>query len=263
MLWKRFLVALLGIPLILLLAYTGGLAFFLFVALLTCMTLREFFYLGLRSGLRPLFGVGYIGALTYIGIIYIHGDLPSWGPLWILILVLGGLLWYFPGRSLTDAAFTFLGLFYTAFLLSYLLLLRFSQAGFAAVTLAFIITWASDTGAYFAGLIFGRHRLWPEVSPHKTWEGALGALVLTLLAVISFGPWLFPQKSYGVLIPLGLSASVAAQIGDLIESALKRLTRVKDSGKILPGHGGLLDRFDSLLLVAPVVYYYLQWRFFI
>ncbi len=124
--------------------------------------------------------------------------------------------------------------------------------------LALCLVWASDTGAYLAGTLLGRHRLWPAVSPKKTIEGAVGGVLLPLAAAMLLAPWLAPTLSTALAAGLGALTGIVAPIGDLIESRLKRKSGVKDSGQLLPGHGGVLDRFDSLFFAAPLFHYYLQ-----
>lgn len=126
--------------------------------------------------------------------------------------------------------------------------------GFDTVMYMLLIVWITDTGAYTFGRMFGRHKLWPAISPNKTWEGSIGG---TLAAVVVAGIYVyfFPQ-AYSLPVMLGLSFifSICGQLGDLVESAYKRYYGVKDSGKILPGHGGILDRFDSMLFVLPLLH---------
>lgn len=124
---------------------------------------------------------------------------------------------------------------------------------FLALALAFL----SDTMAYFAGRAFGKHKLYEAVSPKKTVEGALGGLVGGVAAMVGMGHyWLAPQIPIAHAVVLGLAGSALGQLGDLVESMIKRTFKIKDSGNILPGHGGMLDRVDGLLFVAPLVYYY-------
>ncbi|HEY8376753.1 MAG TPA: phosphatidate cytidylyltransferase [Nannocystis sp.] len=127
--------------------------------------------------------------------------------------------------------------------------------GWLFLTLA--IAFMSDTGAYAFGRLWGKHKLYPAVSPGKTWEGALGGIVGANIATVGFGAlFLVPELSIPQALALGVVGSIAGQIGDLFESMLKRSHGVKDSGTLLPGHGGLLDRVDALLFVGPVVYYF-------
>jgi phosphatidate cytidylyltransferase len=123
---------------------------------------------------------------------------------------------------------------------------------------ALIVVWACDTGAYACGSLFGRRRMWPAVSPQKTWEGAAGGAVAAVAAAALLARPLLGGLSVAVAGSFGLAAAAAAQIGDLFESRLKRKAGVKDSGKLLPGHGGVLDRFDSLLFTMPLAYLYFR-----
>ena len=113
------------------------------------------------------------------------------------------------------------------------------------------VVWAGDTGAYFAGRAFGRHKLAPRLSPKKTWEGAFGGAVASVLGGMGIAAWLLPDLGTGVAVALALPGALLGQAGDLVESGLKRATGVKDSGRIIYGHGGLLDRVDALVFAAP------------
>lgn len=150
------------------------------------------------------------------------------------------------------------GLLYVPLLVAVLPLLKGAGQG-SWLTVALCMAFFSDTVAYLAGRAFGRHKLYPAVSPGKTWEGALGGLVGGCLASVGLGAaWLLPDLPWSHAVVLGLVGSVCGQLGDLVESMLKRSFGVKDSGALLPGHGGVLDRVDGLLFVAPVAYYYVR-----
>lgn len=161
-------------------------------------------------------------------------------------------------RAGTQFAIVVSGLVYVPLLFSVLPLLKGAgQGNWLTVTLC--MAFFSDTVAYLAGRAFGRHKLYPAVSPGKTWEGAAGGVVGSCLASIGLGTfWLLPALPLGHALVLGIVASICGQAGDLAESMLKRSFGVKDSGKLLPGHGGVLDRVDGLLFVAPVAYYYVM-----
>lgn len=150
------------------------------------------------------------------------------------------------------------GLLYVPLLMSVLpLLKRAGQAEWLTVTLC--MAFFSDTVAYFFGRAFGKHKLYPAVSPGKTWEGSFGGVLGSCLATVGVGSlWLLPDLPISHAIGLGVAASVCGQTGDLVESMLKRTFGVKDSGSLLPGHGGMLDRIDALVFVAPVAYYYIE-----
>jgi phosphatidate cytidylyltransferase len=153
-------------------------------------------------------------------------------------------------------------------MLSYWLSLRGLENGWIWVYLAMLTTFANDTGAYFVGRAKGKHKLAPAISPSKTWEGAMGGLICAIVAatVIATVLKLISPKlgipfafQYWQIVLLGFLVSLFAQLGDLVESLLKRNTGVKESGDLLPGHGGILDRFDSLIFVGAMIYYYVTW----
>jgi phosphatidate cytidylyltransferase len=149
------------------------------------------------------------------------------------------------------------GLLYVPFLMSHLPLLKSAgKPHWLIVTLC--TAFFADTVAYFFGRAWGKHKLYPAVSPKKTWEGSIGGVLGSVLATVGVGAsWTLPELAIGPAIALGVVASVCGQAGDLVESMIKRTFGVKDSGSILPGHGGFLDRIDALLFVAPVVYYFI------
>jgi phosphatidate cytidylyltransferase len=148
----------------------------------------------------------------------------------------------------------FVTVFYAGLLFPFVALLRCLPNGSWWVVLALAATWLGDTGAYFMGRFLGKHKLFPLVSPKKTWEGALGGVLSTITAALAAHFWFL--KEIGILqaLLLGLLASIVGQSGDLCESLLKRSYGIKDSGNILPGHGGIMDRVDALVFVAPLVY---------
>lgn len=148
------------------------------------------------------------------------------------------------------------GLLYVPLLMSVLPLLKKADLPHW-ITLSLCIAFFSDTVAYFFGRAFGKHKLYAAVSPKKTWQGAFGGVLGSLVATVVLGSmWLTPTLSIGHAVALGVLANVCAQAGDLVESMIKRTYGVKDSSNLLPGHGGMLDRIDAMVYVAPVVYYY-------
>jgi phosphatidate cytidylyltransferase len=148
---------------------------------------------------------------------------------------------------------------YVGFLGSYLVLLRDLDGDGHWVLLAVLATWAADTFAYATGKLVGRHRMAPRVSPGKTWEGTAGGLLGGLAAVVALNWPLDLPMSYGEAAVLGLLLPPVAVIADLGESMLKRGARVKDTSELVPGHGGMLDRLDSILFTVPLVYYFAVW----
>lgn len=159
-------------------------------------------------------------------------------------------------RRLKDTAIIAFGVLYVGFTLSTVASTRLLPGGEWFVFFLALVTWAADTGAYYAGMLWGKHLLAPSVSPKKTVEGAVGGLALAVGAALVAHVWFVPQLSLLDTLILGLLLTGSGLLGDLWESAIKRRVGVKDSGSILPGHGGMLDRLDSLLFTAPTFYYY-------
>lgn len=154
-----------------------------------------------------------------------------------------------------DAAFSILGALYVGIGFFYFIETRLVDNGLQYVIFALLIIWTTDSGAYFTGKKFGKKKLWPEISPNKTIEGFIGGVTTAIIFAIVY-QWIAPiSSSYLILIVVTIVASIFGQVGDLVESALKRHYKVKDSGNILPGHGGILDRFDSLLFVLPLLHF--------
>lgn len=157
---------------------------------------------------------------------------------------------------LTDSATTLFGVLYIGLCLSYLLVLRTFPNGELLVILVLLVTWAADTGAYYTGTAFGRHPLAPMISPKKTVEGLVGGLGLAIGATFLMRYWFFSSITVWDCVTIGFLLTLAGLLGDLAESAIKRSVGAKDSGVLLPGHGGMLDRLDSLLFTGPALYYY-------
>ncbi len=251
----RWLTALAGIPTFLCLMYSGGLSWGILLAVLTVLSALELAVLLGRLGYRQTAPWLVAGGLYLLWIAYTSGgdgsELKS-APfvLGLLVIVLLGQELAAGRQPFHRAAAICLGSLYVG-LFGHLYLDR--SLGWPVALVAVLSTWATDSGAFFVGSRFGQTPLAPAISPHKSVEGARGGLagglvLATIIAVVYRWPWW-----WGPL--LGGCASLCAQMGDLVESAIKRETGVKDSGRLLPGHGGVLDRFDSLLFAGPAVYY--------
>jgi len=148
------------------------------------------------------------------------------------------------------------GLIYIPLLLGHLILIRDWHQGETWIFFLLAVLFAGDTAAYYVGRAFGRYKLSPRISPGKTLEGAVGGLAGNLFIGILFKIWCFPESRWGHWIALIMVIGGLGQVGDLVESMLKRSVQLKDSGKIFPGHGGLLDRIDALIFAAPALYYF-------
>lgn len=257
MLRTRIITAVVGIPLFWGILYLGGLAWSIVFGLMGLIALYEYLNMTKKSGFTPL-------NITPYGImlVLLFRDTIAdycWLLLFAVILIMIiDLVLLYPRRNINDLAIGFFGAFYIGFLLSYALALQNMLQPFIYIILACILTWSSDVGGYLFGRLWGKRKLTPKLSPNKTWAGAIGGVGLTIiLALTSY--YILPVEKLTLLhlLWLGLAGSLAAQFGDLFASAMKRFFAVKDSGNIIPGHGGVLDRFDSFMLVLPVLYYFL------
>jgi len=272
----RVLVALVAIPIGAVLVVLGGWALALLLAAIAVAAALEFFRLIEQKGVRPLRVLGVILAAALVGLAALD---PRAGPEaagWIPLLLVGLLaiptsaIWTrgTAGQPLLSFSGTLAGAFYTGALLSFALFLRHMPGnagpwhGTALLFAPVLLTWASDTAAYFVGRKWGTKKLIPAVSPGKTVQGAVGAILGAVLVAIGYSYLLAAFPTYRLAlweaVLLGVLVSVAAQVGDLAESLFKRDAGVKDSGTLLPGHGGALDRFDSLLFTLPLGYYFFR-----
>jgi phosphatidate cytidylyltransferase len=254
----RVLTAVIGIPVLLALVYFGGLPLFAAVVVTAVIGIDEIFraFSRVKADFSKI--TGYLGSLLFLFLVYYIGDtaIPAVLFLVMFILLVQYVVTYpqldFKGVGVTLFVSIYLGLFF-----SFVFLLRQMDKGFFFLLLAFLLAWANDVGGYLVGNLWGKRKLAAALSPNKTREGSVGGLCLSVItAVIAFFIASVPVNLIKV-VALGLVAGFAGQIGDLVASAIKRQTGIKDYGSILPGHGGVLDRFDSFLLIAPLVYYYL------
>lgn len=258
----RILTGLIGIPLILGLLYVGKWPLLALAAGMGLIGFHEYVRMWRSKGFHPSLP---LGAAATLALILWAGLLPPDGRYLGAILSLSTIVilsWTvirYERFTVVDGLLTLGGVAYVGLLLSHLLLLRRLgegtgwDLGFRWVLLAFLCTWAADTMAYFVGIAFGRHKLAPRVSPKKSVEGLLGGMAGALVVGLLYAPVLAVAPWQGALV--GLAISLISVMGDLTESAIKRYVGTKDSGKLLPGHGGILDRFDSSLFVLPFVYY--------
>jgi len=268
---QRLLTAAIVVPILVLLFWLGGLWFLALALVVIYIGMDEFYRLIQAKGLLPQRWVGTIAALG-LGLIAFFGN-PSLSALFFTATILACLAFQLTrldlASAITGSAATLMGVVYVGWLLSHFVLMRNwpmpepgVDLGFFLVILTIATTFLADAGAYFAGRSLGKHKLIPRISPGKTWEGAAGGVVVgsagLLLTKLVFDRWIFPTHFpfYHAFI-LGPLLVVVSIFGDLAESMLKRDAGVKDSGVIIPGHGGILDRLDSILFTVPTAYYYL------
>lgn len=208
--------------------------------------------------------VGYLACVGYYALVYFERlELQTALFLGFLLLLLAAYVLGFPKWRTEQVTLLFFGLFYVAVLLSYIYRVRIAEGGAYTVWLIFIGAWGSDTCAYVIGCRFGKHKLAPVLSPKKSIEGCIGGIVGAALIGFIYAA-IFRAHITGVANPMlayaviGGCSSVLSQIGDLAASAIKRNHEVKDYGRLIPGHGGILDRFDSVIVTAPLVYGLMQ-----
>lgn len=258
MLRTRVISAVVGIPIILGILYCGGVYWKGLFVLIGILGLNEYHRMMVRAEFKPIIIPAYILLLTTMLLAW-HTKIFE--PLLFLILITAtlGMIIRFPRVSFIDLALSLFAPLYLGYLLGYAVRTADLNNSFIIILLAFLLTWGSDIGGYFAGRFWGKHKLAPVLSPAKTWEGALGATLLPVAVALVFFPAIHMESiNTAYVLLLGVSTGLLAQCGDLFESGMKRYFGVKDSGNIIPGHGGILDRFDSFLFVIPAVYYFFR-----
>jgi len=235
--------------------------FFYFIVILSLIGLYEFYHMALPE--RKIEGVFATISGTLFCVAIYSKDFMSLLLALTLFILTFGLIFLLRieeiKSSAGEVAILFLGVVYVPFLLTHLALLREVTYGVQWIFLLLIIVMSGDTAAYYAGRTLGKRKLYPKVSPNKTIEGSLGGLVGSLAGVFIARATFFPQLSLADSIVLPLLLGVLGQLGDLFESMLKRSFGVKDSGTIVPGHGGILDRLDSILFAAPAAFLYVHY----
>jgi phosphatidate cytidylyltransferase len=264
---SRILTALVVLPILIasiLISWLQPLFVLLAAAALT-LGLFEFYVLAKKRDLKPDAVTGYLAAAALFVVFYLTN------PLQLDMLVLIQVV-FIPAtmiaatlrgapfeKMLASSGATILGVLYVVFLGGHLVSLRtgFTQSLSAdLLSFFFLVLMGADTGAYYAGRSLGKHKLAPKISPGKTWEGLIGGVVTSLLFATLAHFWFFRELPLKIALPLAAVMTVVGILGDLTESALKRGSGTKDAAKLLPGHGGILDRLDSLLFNAPLIYYF-------
>lgn len=267
---KRVLFALVGVPLTIALIYSGGWVLATALGVISALGAWELFRMMREGGNEPLEGAGIVLAAsvplmvhaTYLGVFRVTITVA----VMILLVLAASVIWArgTARKPLVTLAITAVGIVYPS-LVTYMYPLRYHDyavgalAGTVLLMFPMVLTWATDTGAYAFGRMFGKHKLIPSVSPGKTIEGAVGGIVTAIAAAWLYVHFLLTPFAHLTMLTvsvIGFAIVIAcvAQVGDLVESLFKRDAGVKDSSNLLPGHGGILDRFDSLLFVLPTAY---------
>ena len=206
--------------------------------------------------------VGFLGILCYYLVIY-FGQTQLYFMITVILLLMALMFVYvftFPKYTANQIMTTYFSFIYAPIMLSFIYMTRCVTHGVYIVWMIFISSWICDTCAYFAGVMLGKHKMTPKLSPKKTIEGAIGGIAGSALVGGLFGWFLVDRVSYGsefiwILAIIGGVGAVISQVGDLAASAIKRNHDIKDYGKLIPGHGGIMDRFDSVIFTAPMVYF--------
>ena len=240
-------------------------AFLLFVAI-GCTF--EFFRMVSTQGSTPSRVLGYLFVLAVCFVVLVAP--VSGNPLTGFLMMLSAFvlfpmvfalsaivqLWKKSEQPFRDAAYTMVPMLYISIPLG-LMLALVPDVGARVVLMIVLMVWLNDSGAYIGGSLFGKHKMWVRHSPGKTWEGTAFGVLVTILFAVFVGPLIQPAVAWYHWLVLGFICSVVDTLGDLVESMLKRSVGMKDSGNIMPGHGGFLDRFDSLLIIMPFVFAYI------
>ena len=249
----RIIAALALVPLFIFIII-GGVPLYLAEFLIIAIALHEFYKAFKEKEINPLFNIGYIFA-GYLALKNIFNLDIEYTYVIVFVLFLCSITYILRVKNnIIDIAITFFGLVYVGMFLDFIVLtINNFELGKIYVWLIFIIAFLTDTFAYFVGYLFGKHKLIPKVSPKKTIEGSVGGILGSTLGCAVFG-YIF-KLDLTAMILIGSLGSIIAQFGDLFASSIKRYVGIKDYGKLITGHGGILDRFDSVILVAPFVYY--------
>jgi phosphatidate cytidylyltransferase len=259
MLRQRVITTVIGLPFLIAAIWFGTPWFSIVVAAVAIASGIEFYRMAGQKKIAPLTGAGIIAILLLVA--SPHCPYISIKPVLISLIIVVSLLWILfksPGeKSFNNWAWTIAGIFYVGWTMSYWIELRTMEMGKIWVFWLLLIIVASDTCAYFIGRAIGKHHLIPSISPKKTWEGSIGGLLCSIIIALIFGIVFSLPMPYWQMIVLGAIINIFTQLGDFVESLLKRNIGVKDSSKLIPGHGGVLDRMDSFILTGIVAYYYI------
>lgn len=254
---QRIITGIIGGAGFIFLVWLGSIPYSVLIASLAILGYYEY----LKMDGTNIFSIeGFVGFITVLLIISFENDLVISLNVDLISIILISLIIFLTLIVVKKNKITFdkvgyylLGVLYIGFGFSYMLTTRLDENGLYLTILVLFATWSSDTGAYFTGKYLGKRKLWPAISPNKTIEGSVGAILFTVLVSLLINSVFNIYDTLLYTIFVGIIISIVGQIGDLVESALKRSKNIKDSGAIIPGHGGVLDRFDSLLFVFLVL----------
>lgn len=266
---KRVLASAIFLPCLIIIARRGGFYYLALIDIMILVGLWEFYKMMEAKGLRPYKALGIMSGLALSW--YVFFQQGVYANFFLSVIFIGIMTLELARREKGLAVYhisvTIFGVFYVAWLGSHLILLRELphlkgldySLGFSFVMVVFALTWCYDSGAFFIGIRFGRHQIFPKVSPGKTVEGMLGGIVFSIIGSLVVRLILAPYLSVVHAVGLALISSIVGQLGDLVESMIKRDVKIKDASATIPGHGGVLDRFDSVLFTSPLIYYFFKY----
>lgn len=261
----RLLSGILLVIIALITVITGGNLLFLVLLAISLIGMTELYKVFAIEKKAPGI-VGYVFAVLYYALLYFEPLLPGEKLNWFMMLFMAHLIcqmavlvFAYPKYNTQQIMAAFFGVFYVAMMLSYIYQTRILPGGVYTVWLVFVCSWGCDTCAYCVGMLIGKHKMAPVLSPKKSVEGGIGGIlgaaligVLYGLAINHWGNAGADVLSYAII---GAAGGAISQVGDLAASAIKRYHNIKDYGKLIPGHGGILDRVDSVIFTAPIIYY--------
>lgn len=244
--------------------FWGNIPLLLFMMVISGIALWEFYNGYKKTGVKPSLVLGFVAMIALYAIIiwgeFLKGNGDTYAHLillWVFCVSVSGVCSsvFLKDHNILDGPITSLGIFYIPFMISHVVLVDQIEGYSNMVFMIFITAFATDICAYFTGYLFGKHKLCPSLSPKKTVEGAIGGTLGSIIFSSVFGYFVFPGNLIHFII-MGFVGAIFAQVGDLSASAFKRKMGIKDYSNLIPGHGGALDRFDSVLFTAPFIYYY-------
>lgn len=263
---RRVIVSVIAIPLILFISYTGSIYFAGFVLLIAVISFVEFGLMAVHKKISINYFVGIPAVIFIVMNQYFH--LIDLYPVILIIIVLLIIteIYRKKDNAISNLGIGILGIFYIGLFSSALISIRefypriddlYARGGLIIISM-FASIWVCDSAAYFFGIRFGKHKLIPRISPSKSIEGSIAGFIFAILTMLAAGHFILEFISIQQAVLIGIIIGSIGQLGDLAESLIKRDTGVKDSSGLIPGHGGMLDRFDSLLLSAPVIWLYMK-----
>ncbi|AOY77283.1 phosphatidate cytidylyltransferase [Clostridium formicaceticum] len=252
---KRIVSGFVGIPLLIYIVLQGGILLYLATMLIALVGLNEFYHAMTLKSYRPMCWLAYGVTVFLLTGFYLSIAMNYlFFLVFITVLLFSIVLLYHSKYTIVDISLSLYGIIYVAFFLGHIILTS-NLSNSNGIWFIFIIAWSTDTFAYFGGYFFGKRKLCPKISPKKTVEGAIVGTIGSMLSCGIFA-YMFFIEYMVMFIFLGMIGSIISQVGDLTASQIKRYTGLKDFGNLIPGHGGVLDRFDSILFTAPIVYYF-------